>query len=317
MTDIHTPVLMEEAVSALVPRDGAIYVDGTFGAGGYSRALLERARCRVIAIDRDTEAVARAAPLLSHYEGRFAILEGCFGDMERLLAAIGVRSVAGIALDLGVSSPQIDEARRGFSFRLDGPLDMRMGQHGTTASDLVNTLPEKALADLIWVYGEERHSRRVARAIVTARARQPLSTTSELAAIVRDVVPSTPGIDPATRTFQALRIEVNDELGELKRGLSAAERLLEPQGRLAVVAFHSLEDRQVKDFLRRRSTEAPRVSRHLPTAPGPAPSFQLISRKPIVAGDAETARNSRARSAKLRVAERTEAPAWPQEGIAA
>ncbi len=307
----HVPVLVDEVVSGIAPAADKVYLDATFGAGGYSRALLEAAHCQVVAIDRDPEAVRRAAPLIRNYAGRLSVIEGRFGDMERLLAALGVATLSGVALDLGVSSSQIDEADRGFSFRNDGPLDMRMGSSGVTAADLVNSLTETALADIIFNYGEERLSRRVARAIVAARQLAPITRTGELAAVVRRVVPTVGGIDPATRTFQALRIEVNDELGEIDRGLSAAERLLVPGGRLAVVAFHSLEDRRAKEFLRCRSSDAPRGSRHLPaTGVGAAPSFRLLSRKPIVPSPAEISRNPRARSARLRVGERTAAPPW-------
>jgi 16S rRNA (cytosine1402-N4)-methyltransferase len=306
----HAPVLLDEAIAALAPRDQATYVDGTFGAGGYSRALLAAAACRVIAIDRDPAAVAIGGELALAHPGRFTVIEGRFGEMEKLLAGLGVSSVAGIALDLGVSSPQLDEAERGFSFRADGPLDMRMGRDGASAADLVNTLSESALANLIYIYGEERFARRVARAIVAARREAPLTRTAELARIVRSAVPASGGIDPATRTFQALRLEVNDELGELERALLAAERLLAPGGRLVIIAFHSLEDRRVKDFLRERSAAAPKASRHRPALPAHAPSFRLITRKPVLPGAAELARNPRARSARLRAAERTAAPVW-------
>jgi 16S rRNA (cytosine1402-N4)-methyltransferase len=305
----HVPVLLDETIAALAPRDDALYVDGTFGAGGYSRALLEAARCRVIAIDRDPSAVRAGVSLSHHYPGRLTMLEGRFGDMERLLAPLGITALAGVALDLGVSSPQIDVAERGFSFKADGPLDMRMGADGPTAADLVNTLPEATLADIIFRLGEERFARRVARAIVAARAAAPLTRTGELASLVRKAVPVSGTIDAATRTFQALRIEVNDELGEIDRGLAAAERLIAPGGRLAVVSFHSLEDRRVKDFLRARGGAAPLGSRHLPAGRLPVPSFRLLTRKPVVPGAAELARNPRARSARLRAAERTAAPA--------
>jgi 16S rRNA (cytosine1402-N4)-methyltransferase len=307
--ELHAPVLLDEVVAALAPRDDGTYVDATFGAGGYARALLDTARCRVFGIDRDPAAVERGAALARRYDGRLAVIEGRFGDMDALLGAAGIDRVEGVALDLGVSSPQLDEPERGFSFRADGPLDMRMGRHGPTAADLVNTLPEEELARIIRDYGEERFARRVARAIV---ARRPVTRTGELAAIIRAVLPAAPGgIDPATRTFQALRIAVNDELGELERGLAAAERLLAPGGRLAVVSFHSLEDRRVKDFLRRRSEAAPRGSRHLPAGPQTRPpSLRLLARKPIRPGEPELRRNPRARSARLRTAERTEAAAW-------
>jgi 16S rRNA (cytosine1402-N4)-methyltransferase len=308
-------VLLAEAIAALAPRDDGLYVDGTFGAGNYSRAILEAARCRVVALDRDPAAVALGGAIASAYAGRLTVVEGRFGDLERILAGLGIVRVTGIALDLGFSSDQMEDASRGFSFRADGPLDMRMSREGATAAELVNTLPEAALADLIYLYGEERHSRRVARAIVTARAKAPLTRTGELAALVRKVVPSAGGIDPATRTFQALRMEVNDELGELERALVAAERLLEPGGRLAIVAFHSLEDRKVKDFLRARSGGIG-GSRHRPNPSRRAPTFTLLTRRPVRPTAAEIARNPRARSARLRAAERTAAPPWPAEGVA-
>ena len=303
----HIPVLLAEVIAALEPRDGASYFDGTFGGGGYSEGLLRAAQCRVVALDRDADAVRRGEPLQQLYRGRLTVIEGRFSEMEQLLAPLGIMTVAGVALDLGVSSNQIDDPARGFSFRADGPLDMRMGHDGQSAADLVNSATEAQLTDIIRDYGEERFARRIARAIVAAR---PLSRTSELAALVRRVVPDTGTIDPATRTFQALRIAVNDELGELDRGLAAAERMLEPGGRLAVVSFHSLEDRRVKSFLRARSDAAPQTSRHFPTEIRRAPSFRLITRKPTTASAAEAHRNPRARSAHLRAAERTAAPPW-------
>jgi 16S rRNA (cytosine1402-N4)-methyltransferase len=310
-------VLLAETMDALAPHDDGIYVDGTFGRGGYSAALLDRARCRVFAIDRDPAAIASGAALAQRAEGRLTLIEGRYSEMEKLLGAAGIAAVAGIALDLGPSSPQLDDPARGFSFRSDGPLDMRMAQHGTTAAELVNTLPEAALADIIFLYGEERFSRRIARAVLAAREAAPIERTGELAAIVRKVVPAQPGgIDPATRTFQALRIAVNDELGELERGLGAAERLLAPGGRLAVISFHSLEDRRVKNFLRQRGETAPRGSRHLPSGGETAASFHLLTRKPIRPGEAEIARNPRARSARLRAAERTASPPFPADPVA-
>jgi 16S rRNA (cytosine1402-N4)-methyltransferase len=303
----HIPVLLAEVIAALKPHDDGVYLDGTFGAGGYSEAMLRSAACRVVALDRDPAAVARGENLAKLYAGRLILIEGRFSEMERLLAPRGTMQLAGVALDLGVSSMQIDDPARGFSFRADGPLDMRMGADGRSAADLVNGSDEAALAALIREYGEERFARRIARAIVAAR---PLNRTGELAAAIRSVVPDTGGIDPATRTFQALRIAVNEELDELDRGLAAAERLLEPGGRLVIVAFHSLEDRRVKDFLRRRSADAPKASRHAPATRAPAPSFRLITRKPVAPSAEEIARNPRARSARLRAAERTDAPAW-------
>ncbi|KIL96792.1 rRNA small subunit methyltransferase H [Paramagnetospirillum magnetotacticum MS-1] len=288
-------------------------MDGTFGAGGYSRAILSAAACHVHAIDRDPSAVARGKTLEEASAGRFSMIEGRFGDMAALLRERGVNQVDGIALDIGVSSMQIDQPERGFSFAKDGPLDMRMETKGPSAADMVNDTPEGELANIIYRYGEERLSRRVAKAIVEARRIKRFERTGELAEVIRRVVPrSGDGIDPATRTFQALRIAVNDELGELERGLEAAEHLLAPGGHLAVVTFHSLEDRVVKSFLKSRSGEASRPSRHVPQAQdnGPAASFTLLSRKAIAPGQEESRANPRARSAKLRAAARTEAPAW-------
>ena len=310
----HVPVLLDEVVAAIAPQDGDTIVDATFGRGGYSAAFLDTAPCKVIGIDRDPEAVAAGLASDAAGQGRLIVIEGRFGEMDSLVEG----PVDGVAFDVGVSSPQIDDPERGFSFRADGPLDMRMARQGATAADVVNTTAEADLANIIYRYGEERRSRRVAKAIVTARAEAPITRTAQLAEIVRRVVPqSRDGIDPATRTFQALRIHVNDELDELDHGLSAAERLLRPGGRLAVVSFHSLEDRQVKRFLTERSGAAPRASRHLPEAGGSRPpTFRLMQRKPVTPGKAELAANPRARSARLRAAIRTDAPAW-QEGRAA
>ena len=302
----HTAVMLRGVLEALRPRDGAIYVDATFGAGGYSAALLEAARCRVWAIDRDPEACARGAALERRFPGRVSILAGRYGDMIALLSSVGVERIDGIAFDLGVSSFQLDDAARGFSFRIDGPLDMRMDRAGMTAAAAVNSLDERELADILFSYGEERASRRIARAIVAARRAAPITRTLELAELVRRVVPrAKDGIDPATRTFQALRIYVNDELGEIDRGLSAAERLLAEGGRLAVVSFHSLEDRRVKEFLRTRSGAAPGPSRHRPALPASAaPTFRLLFHGTIKPAADEIALNPRARSARLRAAER-------------
>jgi 16S rRNA (cytosine1402-N4)-methyltransferase len=309
----HIPVLLREVIEGLRVKDGGIYVDGTFGRGGYARAILEATKTnRVIGIDRDPEAVAVGEKLAASYKSRFTILHGPFGAMDVLLAGEQIRQVDGVTLDLGVSSPQINQASRGFSFQADGPLDMRMSQSGPTAADIVNRLDETELANIIYTCGEERLSRRIARRIVESRTQHPITTTHQLASLVRSVVPrSGDGIDPATRTFQALRIHVNDELGELRRGLEAAESLLKPQGRLAVVSFHSLEDRAVKEFLRRRSGNSANVSRHVPANDdaAPVPSFRLLTRKPQSPSSEEIRINPRARSAKLRVAERTDAPA--------
>ena len=302
----HVPVLAREVVDALRPRDGGRYVDGTFGGGGYTKGILDRADCRVIAIDRDPDAVAAGQALAERYAPRLRLIEGRFGDMAELLSAEGVDEVDGVALDLGVSSMQFDRAERGFSFRASGPLDMRMERHGTSAADLVNEAGEAELADIFWRYGEERHSRRVARAIVERRKEKRIETTGELAEIVRRVVGSSARdeSDPATRSFQGLRIAVNDELGELERGLVAAEQVLAPGGRLAVVSFHSLEDRAVKDFVRVRAGRTPAPSRHAPPAESRAATLRDLTRRPVAPSAAEIAANPRARSARLRVAEK-------------
>jgi len=312
--------MLHEILEVLAPRDGAIYVDGTFGAGGYAAAILDAADCTVWGIDRDADAVSAGKTLAATYPNRLFLVEGRFGAMDQLLGDRGVTAVDGIALDLGVSSMQLDQPERGFSFSADGPLDMRMEPAGSgpSAADVVNSLSEAELADIIYRYGEERRSRQVARAIVAARHERPIVRTGELATIVRKAVKqrSAKGekrIDASTRTFQALRIYVNDEIGEVSRGLDAAERLLAPGGCLAVVAFHSLEDRVVKQFMRERSGEMPRHSRHLPEAPDPAPraaTFQPLHRGTCRPSRAECAANARARSARMRAARRTEAPAW-------
>ncbi len=307
----HIPVMCEEVVRHLAPRPGGTYVDGTLGAGGYSRALLAAADCRVFGIDRDPEAISAARRLEAASEGRLTLVEGRFGDMAELLGARGVSAVAGVALDLGVSSMQVDTPARGFSFRHDGPLDMRMSGDGPSAADVVNAASESELADILFTYGEERQSRRIARAIVRARANGRIERTGQLADIVRRALGPAAArekIDPATRTFQALRIHVNDELGELQRGLAAADTLLAPGGRLAVVSFHSLEDRTVKEFLRARAGEGPRPSRHAPGAhkddDAARPGWRIVTRRPVTPGAAECAVNPRARSARLRVGEK-------------
>jgi len=316
MSRLHTPVLLEEVLETLSPHDGGIYVDGTFGAGGYARGLLQAADCTVWGIDRDPNVIAKAKDMESEFAGRLKIIQGRFGDMAALLGAEGIAGVDGVALDLGVSSMQLDQAERGFSFQSDGPLDMRMEQAGDSAADVVNTFDEAALADLIYAFGEERKSRWVAHAIVAARAEAPITRTRQLAEIVRRVVKkSKDGIDPATRTFQGLRIHVNDELGEIDRGLAGAEQVLAPGGRLAVVSFHSLEDKRVKAFLNARSGNVPNPSRHVPDVreAGPEPTFTLLKKGTIKPGPDECKRNPRARSSRLRIAERTAAPAWAQD----
>jgi len=316
----HIPVLGREAIAQLAPREGGVYVDATFGAGGYSRAILEVPGTRLIAIDRDRTAIAGGAELVERSARRLTLVEDRFSNLAEVCAAQGVEAIDGVVMDVGVSSMQLDQAGRGFSFRLEGPLDMRMGQTGPTAADVVARASEGDLADIIYLFGEERHSRRIARAIVADRQETPFTTTRALADLVGRVVRSKPGdIHPATRTFQALRIFVNEELEELQSALAAAERMLKPGGRLIVVSFHSLEDRIVKNFLSERSKTGG-GSRHLPEVAQSAPSFQLLTRRPVVAGEDEVAHNPRARSAKLRAAERTSAPAhetdeassWPK-----
>jgi 16S rRNA (cytosine1402-N4)-methyltransferase len=305
----HIPVLVRPAVEQLAVRPGGVYVDATFGAGGYSRAILAVADCIVIGIDRDQSAIARGADLVQAAGGRLVLEEGRFSDLEAIARGRGHAAVDGVVLDVGVSSLQLDAAERGFSFRRDGPLDMRMGRDGPTAADIVAAASERELAAILSILGEERRARAVARAIVTARRAALIRTTRALADIVASVVPGRPaGIHPATRTFQALRILVNDELGELAAGLAAAERLLKPGGRLVVVTFHSLEDRIAKSFLTERSGRRG-TSRHRPQ-PGQADAaFRILTKRPIVPDAAEVAANPRARSAKLRAAERTGAPA--------
>jgi 16S rRNA (cytosine1402-N4)-methyltransferase len=305
----HIPVLGRQAVELLSPRAGGIYVDATFGAGGYSRAILATEGARVIGIDRDRSAIAGGFDLGDTSAGRLTLVEDRFSNLADICNAQGFSSVDGVVMDVGVSSMQLDQAGRGFSFRNDGPLDMRMGQDGPTAADVIARASEADLANIIYIFGEERHSRGVARAIVAARQEAPIATTRALADIVAKVVRSKPGeIHPATRTFQGLRIFVNQELDELHLALAAAERVLKLGGRLVVVSFHSLEDRIVKNFLAERA-KAGGGSRHQPEIAQLPPSFVVLTKRPVTAEDEEISANPRARSAKLRAAERTDAPA--------
>ncbi|MEI9994949.1 MAG: 16S rRNA (cytosine(1402)-N(4))-methyltransferase RsmH [Rhizomicrobium sp.] len=298
----HLPVMLDEVLRMLAPRDGEHYVDGTFGGGGYTRAILEAADCRVLGIDRDPDAIARGQALVERFAGRLTLVQGEFSQLASYLD--GART-DGIVLDLGVSSFQFDEPERGFSFAKDGPLDMRMSRDGESAADFVNTADEKTLAGVIARLGEERNARRIARAIVAGR---PVEGTAQLAEIVKTAqgpAAARFAIHPATRTFQALRIHVNDELGELERALEASVDTLAPQGRLVVVAFHSLEDRMVKRFLSARSTSAPNASRHAPDARHAANApFKLLTSRPLSPSETEINANPRARSAHLRAAQR-------------
>ena len=296
--------MLAEMVSALAPRDGGVYLDATFGGGGYTRAILKAADCHVLAIDRDPEAIGRGRQLALD-EPRMTMLAGRFSAMAELAAAAGFGRLDGIVLDIGVSSFQLDDAARGFSFRLDGPLDMRMGDEGESAADLVARLSGDELAALFREFGDEPEAGRVARAIVARRAERPFSTTGDLAATVAAAKRRVkPGRDPATQVFQALRIAVNDELGELEAALHASLQLLAPGGRFVIVAFHSAEDRMVKRFIDERSGRGRTISRHLPVVDGPAPEMRFLRRKAILPAPAEVGRNPRARSARLRVAER-------------
>lgn len=298
----HIPVLLKEVIDVLDIRPNGIYVDGTFGAGGYTEAILNAApNVRVFAIDQDETAIAAGQNLVQKYAPRLTLIHGRFGDMADLID----KSVDGIVLDIGVSSMQIDQPQRGFSFQKDGPLDMRMGQTGQTAADVVNTFKESDLADIFYEYGEEKASRRIARKIVERRVQKKFENTLDLADVIRSCLPRKPGeIDAATRTFQALRIYVNDELGELKRGLQGAKRLLNPNGILAVVSFHSLEDRIVKNFMAQESGHIPNPSKYMPEVQKKAPFFEILTKKPITPSAAELSDNPRARSSRLRAARR-------------
>ncbi len=311
----HQSVLLNEVVEALGPTHGGCYLDATFGNGGYSRAILDKANCTLLAIDRDPDAIKRGAPMKAKYADRFHLAEGCFSNMVGLVNSHlpDFDGLNGAAFDLGVCSTQLDQPERGFSFRADGPLDMRMSKTGQSAAEVVMRSDEADLARIFWEYGEEKASRRIAKAICRERAEANITSTSQLAAIIHSVMPAKKlgQKDPATRSFQALRIFVNRELDELRAGLEAVERLLRPGGILAVVSFHSLEDRIVKRFLTTRSQYAARPSRHRPDVGAAAPTFELLSRKAILPIEEERIKNSRARSAKLRIARRTDAPTLP------
>ncbi|WP_300376131.1 16S rRNA (cytosine(1402)-N(4))-methyltransferase RsmH [Henriciella sp.] len=311
----HRPVLLDEVVVAMAPRDGEVHVDGTYGGGGYARALLAAADCKVLGIDRDPDAIERAR-VAAGAEAQLVPLHGAFGDMRSLVEGAGFERVDAITLDLGVSSFQLDEAERGFSFMRDGPLDMRMGLAGPSAADVVNQMDERDLATIFFRLGEEKQSRRIARAIVKRRLKAPFTTTLDLADLIEDVLGGRRGAKthPATRSFQAIRMFVNDELGELARALEASEHLLDEGGRLVIVTFHSLEDRMVKLFMRERAGLMGGGSRHMPKKDeGPAPSFALASKKATEPSEAELAVNPRARSSRLRVAVRTSAA--PMGGV--
>lgn len=314
----HAPVLEQEAIAALAPRDRGVYVDATFGGGGYSRAILAAADCTVYGFDRDPTAIERAAAWAAAYGPRLKLVNRAFAEIEEGLFENGVETIDGAVFDLGVSSMQLDEAERGFSFMRDGPLSMRMDGGAPNAADVVASASESDLAEIFRIYGEERHARRIARAIVRERAVAAIDTTGKLARVVESATPRRPQdkIHPATRVFQALRIFANDELGQLARALVAVEKLLRPAGRLVVVTFHSLEDRIVKRFLADRCGAAPAPSRHAPSTARPAASFRLLFARPQIPGEAETAANPRARSAKLRAAVRLDAPALASHDFA-
>lgn len=313
----HVPVLLPETIEALKPRANGIYIDGTFGAGGTTQALLESAQCSVLAIDKDPDAIAGGRELVDKSARRLTLVQGAFGDMVGIAAANGITRTHGITIDLGVSSMQLDEAPRGFSFQRDGPLDMRMSRTGLSATDVVNSFAERDLAQVISVLGEERRARAIARAIVKLREESPIERTGQLADIVTAVLGRRHDDKkhPATRTFQALRLYVNGELDDLVRGLVAAEQLLGEGGRLVAVTFHSLEDRIVKRFLASRSGKTARPSRHAPVdlQAERLPSFRLLHRRAVSPSQDEVRRNPRARSARLRAGERTGAPASPVE----
>lgn len=309
----HIPVMLDHVVEHLAPKPGEVILDGTFGGGGYTRAILDAADCRVIGVDRDPDALVRSEEVSAQYGDRFTMLEGRFGELDALIEANGISGLDGVVLDLGVSSFQLDQGERGFSFMREGPLDMRMGRNGPSAADVVNSLDEGLIADILFQLGEERDSRRIARRIVAARNEAPFQTTLQLADVIEQAMGGRRGkrTHPATKAFQALRMYVNDELGELARAMLAAERVLNEGGRLVIVTFHSLEDRMVKNFMAERAGKTSGGSRFMPEAAGsgPAASFEAV-RKVSAPEKAEIEANARARSSKLRSAIRTSAPAW-------
>ena len=304
----HIPVLLEETINALSVKNEKFYIDATFGLGGYTRAILERKNCKVLGVDRDPDVTLAAEAMKVDFKNRFYFQNARFSQIEKLLEPSRIKKVAGIVFDLGVSSPQIDQGHRGFSFKLNGPLDMRMSKEGPTAEEFINKVEEKTLANIIFELGDEVFSRRIARNIITERAVNTITKTGQLASIIRTAVPSSKyKIDPATKTFQAIRIYLNDEISELERGLIAAERILQPNGILAVVSFHSIEDRIIKNFFLKCSQNK-NLSRHIPDIPSKNHSLKILTKKPILPSASEIKYNTRSRSAKLRVAERTAFP---------
>ena len=303
---LHQPVMLDEVIDTLCPRDGGFYIDATFGNGGYSRSILQAADCHLMAIDQDPDAIERGRSLVKEFAPRFSLQQGRFSQMSEWAEEFAPDGLDGIVFDLGVCSTQLDQAERGFSFQKDGPLDMRMSQSGTDASDFVNEADEKDIADVLYHYGDERASRRIAKAIVKARENEPITRTLQLAEIIRSVLPyPKPGqSDPATRSFQALRIYINEELREIDDALETAQSLLRTDGILVVVTFHSLEDRHVKRFLTKAAGKTANPSRHVPELAKPKAYFALLGRKPLLPTDTEIANNPRSRSAKLRAARR-------------
>ena len=304
----HIPVLLEETIKALSIKNEEFYIDATFGLGGYSRAILERKECKVLGVDRDPEARLTAESIKVEFNNRFYFQNAKFSQIEQLLEPLKIKKVAGVVFDLGVSSPQLDQENRGFSFKLNGPLDMRMSKEGPTAEEFINKVEENTLANIIFELGDEVFSRRIAKYIISQRAINRITKTVELASIIRKAIPTSKHkIDPATKTFQAIRIYLNDEISELEKGLIAAEKILQPNGILAVVSFHSIEDRIIKKFFLKCSQDK-NLSRHIPVSPSKQHSLKILTKKPILPSATEIKYNRRARSAKLRVAERTISP---------